>query len=69
LNSYRRTNWEETFEALQKIHGPLPIRYHDWFYSKLVQFLEALVYEGLSSGMRGEGKVHAHRGAHLQWIT
>ena len=47
---------EETFEAFQKIHGPLPIRYHDWFYSKLVQFLETLVYEGLStSGLAPDG--------------
>ena len=47
---------EETFEAFQKIHGPLPIRYRDWFYSKLVQFLEALVYEGLStSGLAPDG--------------
>ena len=47
---------EETFEAFQKVHGPLPIRYHDWFYSKLVQFLETLVYEGLStSGLAPDG--------------
>ena len=47
---------QETFEAFQKIHGPLPIRYLDWFYSKVVQFLEALVYERLStSGLASDG--------------
>ena len=39
---------EETFECFQKAHGPRPIRYRDWYYSKLLQFLEILVYEQLS---------------------
>jgi hypothetical protein len=37
-----------TFEAFQRLHGPRPIEYKDWFYSKLHQFLSILVYEELS---------------------
>jgi hypothetical protein len=36
------------FEAFQRLHGPRPIEYKDWFYSKLHQFLSILVYEELS---------------------
>jgi hypothetical protein len=39
---------EATFECFQKIHGPRPILYWDWFYGKLSQFLEILVYQWLS---------------------
>ena len=45
---------EETFECFQKVHGPRPIRYRDWYYQKLHQFLELLVYEKLSYGAPGE---------------
>jgi hypothetical protein len=36
-----------TFESFQRLHGPRPIEYKDWFYSKLHQFLSILVYEEL----------------------
>jgi hypothetical protein len=36
-----------TFEAFQRKHGPRPIEYRDWFYSKLYQFLSILVYEAV----------------------
>ncbi len=45
---------EETFDCFQKVHGPRPIRYRDWYYQKLHQFLELLVYEKLSYGAPGE---------------
>ena len=47
---------EETFECFQKAHGPRPIRYRDWYCSKLRQFLEMLVNEQLSvDGLRPNG--------------
>jgi hypothetical protein len=39
---------EETFRCFERAHGARPIRYDDWFYCKLTQFLELLVYERLS---------------------
>ncbi len=39
---------EETFRCFERTHGARPIRYEDWFYCKLVQFLELLVYEQLA---------------------
>jgi hypothetical protein len=39
---------EATFECFQQIHGPRPILYRDWFYCKLSQLLEILVYQRLS---------------------
>jgi hypothetical protein len=39
---------EATFECFQRIHGPRPIQYREWFYAKLTQLLDILVYEQLS---------------------
>jgi hypothetical protein len=36
-----------TFESFQRLHGPRPIEYKDWFYSKLHQFLGIVVHEEL----------------------
>ncbi len=38
----------ESFECFQRVHGPRSISYRDWFFSKLAQFLDILVYEQLS---------------------
>ena len=43
-------NWtlrEETFECFQRIHGPRPIRYEHWFYSKLQQLLGIFLFDEL----------------------
>ena len=42
-----RTIRPETFQAFQKIHGPRPISYSDWYCSKLEQFLGILLYQQL----------------------
>ena len=42
-----RTLQEETFRCFERLHGARPISYEDWFYCKLNQFLELLVYERL----------------------
>ena len=39
---------EETFRCFERAHGARPIHYDDWYYGKLTQFLELLVYERLS---------------------
>ena len=50
---------EETFECFQEVHGPRPIRYRVWYYSKLRQFLEMLVYEQLSvDGLLSDGTAY-----------
>jgi hypothetical protein len=38
---------EPAFQSFQSLHGPFPIRYADWFYAKLEQFLDILLYEKL----------------------
>jgi len=38
----------ESFECFQRVHGPCSISYRDWFYAKLSQFLDLLVYEQLA---------------------
>jgi hypothetical protein len=42
-----RTIRPETFRAFQKIHGPRPITYSDWYCSKLQQFFGILLYQQL----------------------
>ena len=42
-----RTIRPETFQAFQKIHGPRPISYSDWYCTKLEQFFGILLYERL----------------------
>ena len=42
-----RTIRPETFQAFQKIHGPRPISYSDWYCTKLEQFLGLLLYKEL----------------------
>ena len=50
---------EETFECFQRVHGPRPIRYREWYYPKLRQFLEMLVYEQLSvDGLLSDGTAY-----------
>jgi len=39
---------EETFLCFERAHGARPIGYDNWFYCKLTQFLELLVYVRLS---------------------
>ncbi len=49
---------EATFECFQRMHGPRAIDYRDWFYSKLSQYLEILVYEKLSLfGVESDGRI------------
>jgi len=38
-----------TFDAFERAHGPKAITYAEWFYCKLLQFLEILTYERLIS--------------------
>lgn len=38
---------EESFESFQQVHGPRPIHYAHWFYSKLEQLLGIFLYEEL----------------------
>jgi hypothetical protein len=38
---------EESFRCFERTHGARPIQYSDWFYCKLIQFLEFLGYEHL----------------------
>lgn len=42
-----RTIRPETFQAFQKIHGPRPISYSDWYCTKLEQFFGILLYQEL----------------------
>jgi hypothetical protein len=49
---------EAAFTCFEKIHGPRPIHYHEWFYCKLQQLLEILVYEELSvDGYAADGSL------------
>jgi hypothetical protein len=57
---------EETFECFQRIHGPLPIRYEHWFYSKLQQLLGIFLYEQLLVYGLGEYGA-AHQAGALWW--
>ena len=53
----RCTLMEVTFDAFERAHGPRAITYADWFYCKLVQFLEILTYERLiAEGATSEGE-------------
>jgi len=46
-----------TFDAFERTHGPKAITYADWFYCKLLQFLEILTYERLiAEGMPNDSK-------------
>lgn len=48
----------ESFECFQSVHGPRAISYRDWFYAKLSQFLEILVYDKLAvDGIGPDGKI------------
>lgn len=38
---------EGSFEAFKWKHGPRPISYEDWFFAKIVQLLEILLYDTL----------------------
>jgi hypothetical protein len=41
-------NWtlrRTSFDCFQQTHGPRPIDYEDWFYSKLYQFVSILLYD------------------------
>jgi hypothetical protein len=44
------------FDSFQRVHGPRPIGYPDWFYSKLYQFFDILLHdrvEVLGNGPEG----------------
>jgi hypothetical protein len=48
----------EAFECFQRMHGPRAIGHRDWFYSKLSQYLEILIYEKLSLfGVEPDGRI------------
>ena len=38
----------ETWECFQRTHGDRPISHRDWFYAKLVQFFDILLYDELT---------------------
>lgn len=38
----------ETWECFQRSHGFRPVSHRDWFFAKLVQFLDILVYDELT---------------------
>jgi hypothetical protein len=38
----------ETRECFQRSHGFRPVSHRDWFYAKLVQFLDILVHDELT---------------------
>lgn len=47
---------EETFRCFERVHGARVIPYRDWFYCKLVQLLNILVYEQvLTDGLKPDG--------------
>ena len=53
---------DESFRCFQEVHGPRSIGYRDWFYAKLSQFLEILVYEQLSvDGIGADGQLRTPR--------
>lgn len=37
----------ETWDCFQRLHGHRPISHRDWFYAKLIQFFDILLYEQL----------------------
>jgi hypothetical protein len=48
---------QESFECFQRARGPKTINYRDWFYAKLSQFLEILVWETLAlDGLGPDGQ-------------
>jgi hypothetical protein len=38
----------ETWDCFQRIHGHRPIAHREWFYAKLAQYIEMLVYDDLT---------------------
>ena len=44
-------NWTlrpETWDCFQRVHGHRPISHREWFYAKLTQFVDMLVYDDLT---------------------
>jgi hypothetical protein len=48
VDTMRWTLRPEAWECFQRVHGPRPVSHREWFYAKLMQFFDVLLYDELT---------------------